>query len=658
MAAVLIVAAIAAHGAIEAMVVRSIADRAGYTLSFDGVTLGLHGADFTNLAVSRGADDAFFTADRAHAELAWSDALAGPAREFGIGAIDATGAKLAIDRDAAGDDAIILPHPFRFHLNDGAIVVSRKVEGETRKTELAGITGTLETTSDGSLTYEGDAAVLVGTQRYPIEASAGVVHADALPAAAFDALAPATAVVHPTDGTLRDFTWHLAMSGTLSSGEAHLTGGTFSVDGSARKIAGAHGLLQFSDREISTPKLEAMLGGSPLHVAGVIREERCNGYRWATGDCPDLGRIRDLFARVARQSTVGEVTFQALAPGVAFAQVASRIKEGPVVYQIISVDPSDPTVRIGSALAQDRIVSGGERTSAMAERVGALAGVNGDYYDIGRTWEPQGIFVRDGRLLRTPVERYALAVHRDHHITFQIYRFHGTVRTAHAIFPLSQINNWPARDATLLTPEFGSVVPEAGMMYMRIEPLSANRYRVIDAPPDGVRVPASYGLLLGDRALEHGSAPRPGETIAITYDTEPSIRDVVAAVGGGPLLVKDHQWFEDAHAPAPDERDVNWSVVGVGKLPESYYFFAVDGRHPKRSVGMTRPEFGGLMLDYDVSDGFAFDSGGSATMVSKLPAGKEIVVRNVPSDDDGERWISDGLFIFSDAPRADTLAHE
>ena len=58
---------------------------------------------------------------------------------------------------------------------------------------------------------------------------------------------------------------------------------------------------------------------------------------------------------------------------------------GPVVIHVIAVDPAEATLRIDTALAEDHVISGGARTTALAERTGAVAGVNGDYYDIGRT---------------------------------------------------------------------------------------------------------------------------------------------------------------------------------------------------------------------------------------------------------------------------------
>ena len=116
-------------------------------------------------------------------------------------------------------------------------------------------------------------------------------------------------------------------------------------------------------------------------------------------------------------------------------------------------------------------------------------------------------------------------------------------------------------------------------------------------------------------------------------------------------MLKDGQWFEDPRAPAPEERNVQWPVIAIGTTPENTLLLAaVDGRHPERSIGMRRPEFAELLQRFGVLDAMALDSGGSVTMVSRAPGDAGVTVRNVPSDDSYERYVADGLFVYSSAP--------
>jgi hypothetical protein len=52
----------------------------------------------------------------------------------------------------------------------------------------------------------------------------------------------------------------------------------------------------------------------------------------------------------------------------------------------------------------------------------------------------------------------------------------------------------------------------------------------------------------------------------------------------------------------------------------------------------------------------ALDSGGSVTLVSRAVGDQNVSVRNVPSDNSAERWVSDALFLYSSAPPPSIVA--
>jgi len=66
----------------------------------------------------------------------------------------------------------------------------------------------------------------------------------------------------------------------------------------------------------------------------------------------------------------------------------------------------------------------------------------------------------------------------------------------------------------------------------------------------------------------------------------------------------------------------------------------VDGRQPKKSVGMTIEELAVLMTGLGCVEAINLDGGGSTTMVIN---GRVV---NNPSDATGERPISDALLVF------------
>jgi hypothetical protein len=454
-------------------------------------------------------------------------------------------------------------------------------------------------------------------------------------------------------GILRD----VAISGGAAiRGTASLENGTVVLDG--RLIDGLTGPLVAGPDAIGSQGLAgAFPDGTPVQFVGEI-DDAVRPLAALFVGTPDLVRWADLFTITARQPQLRSLRTEIMAPGVGFAQYAVASAVGPHVIQVVTVDPREKTVRFDTAISGDHVVSrGGERTSDLGLRTGALAGVNGDYFDIARTYEPQGLLIRNGVLVRGPADRHALVIDRHGKVTFAEFRLTGEARTATQRYPITQLNTWPAGGTTVITPDYNTDLPPAvGVTFAALAPTGVEgRYRVASIVPATATIPVVFGLAFGPKVT--APLPRVGETIAVRYGLDPAVPDAVTGIGGGPRLLRDGVWYEDPHAPAPDERDVRWPVVALAaRRDESLMFAAVDGRHPERSVGMTRPEFAELLRSLGAVDAMALDSGGSVTMVGRVPGDAVVTVRNQPSDDSAERYISDALFVYSAAPIPKLLA--
>ena len=110
-----------------------------------------------------------------------------------------------------------------------------------------------------------------------------------------------------------------------------------------------------------------------------------------------------------------------VAPGIVRATYRLLTSAGPEVVSIVIADPNEPTVQISTVLAHDRLVSADETVSAMARRSGAVAGINGDYFDINASGRPTGVLVQNGALVHAPDGRAALVVHADRSVAFATF---------------------------------------------------------------------------------------------------------------------------------------------------------------------------------------------------------------------------------------------
>ncbi len=347
---------------------------------------------------------------------------------------------------------------------------------------------------------------------------------------------------------------------------------------------------------------------------------------------------------------------ETVAPGIVRATYRLLTAAGPIVASVVFVDPREPTVRIATVLAHDRIVSPDETTSSMARRTGAVAGINADYFDIGATGAPLGLVVRNGRLERTPSARPALAVDEDGAISFGSYLFTGGVTIGDALpAPLTAVNEWPSGGGiALLTPAFGTPPNDRGGVELLALAPDGERagqaaYRVadvIDGPP---WPPSGTFLALGPAARAGIPAAR-GDLVTVVAVTAPSVRDLRAAVGGGPLLLRDGVPVDDPSSPNYAERDRRIPASAAARLADgSLALVVVDGRRPATSIGVNRAELTALLRALGATDAMLFDSGGSATLVARALGDPQAGVVSEPSDG-VERPVADGLFVYSDAP--------
>jgi Phosphodiester glycosidase len=344
-----------------------------------------------------------------------------------------------------------------------------------------------------------------------------------------------------------------------------------------------------------------------------------------------------------------------VAPGVEYGEYDLLTSAGPIVVRVVAVAPNAPNIQLNSVLADDALASGGETISSMAARTGAIAGINADYFDIGRTNRPTNIVVRDGALMRSPRKRYALVIPRSGLPQILEAGLVGTVQLADHSVALNALNAEPGTGTTLLTPAFGAVAPANDLTLVALTPTDGTppfaTYRVSSVVNNTVSQPAGYYLAIGLDAYASAGVPNAGDAIAITGDLAPiPLNNLLAAVGGGPLILDNGAWTDDPDGPNGGEyaQRIPCSGAAIG-TDGTLYLLEVDGRQPELSVGVTRPEFSALMRAFGAVRGMAFDGGGSSEVVVRSPGEGGTTLANAPSDG-RERKVADGIFVYDTAP--------
>ncbi len=377
---------------------------------------------------------------------------------------------------------------------------------------------------------------------------------------------------------------------------------------------------------------------------------------------PAFASAADLPPKLDLHSPFPPVTLQApqierVAPGVEYGDYELWSDAGPISVHVIAADLANPDVHARTVLADDALASDGETISSMAQRTDAVAGINGDYFDIGQTNRPTNIVVRDGTLLRTPRKRYALALLRSGSAHFAEFSFTGSLQIGAQVFSLDGVNVMPSlsSEITLLTPAFGALPQELGFTSVALTPTTGTppfaAYRVdsFAQTADGPQ-PAGYYLVVGsDVAL--AALPAAGDAVIASGTLAPiALSQIAQAVGGGPLVLYNGAWYDDPDGPRGGAFDHRIPCSGAALESDGTLLLVeVDGRQPERSIGLTRPQLAELMRALGAQDGMAFDGGGSSEIAVRLLGEPEALLQSSPSDGD-ERRVADGIFLYNDAP--------
>jgi hypothetical protein len=373
-----------------------------------------------------------------------------------------------------------------------------------------------------------------------------------------------------------------------------------------------------------------------------------------------------------------------VASGILYSHFAVTTGSGPLDVHHLRVDLANPMVRLGVGLARERLMSDDEAVSSMVLRNGAIAGVNGDYYDIHESGMPLNILIRNGVLLRSPWRFVALAVGKNGAARVARFRWTGTVSVPETgeSRPLVGYNSGLADNGLVAMSElrgYGAPPPEAGVRQTVVELTPANDSTEFVVKPESVTPVGTPAAAPGDEGryfvkqvwpqqafyapfpsgemilVGRGSAAdwlsqkvTAGQQVQVNLTTDPDWHDFQTVIGGGPVLVQNGQLVEDPDAPSPRERDQRHPVIaaGITRDGRTVTLVEVDGRQPNFSIGLTRPELASYMQWLGSFQAIAFDSGGSATMVAKLPGRTAPAVVNSPSDG-RERPVANALLVYS-----------
>ncbi|MEZ5306446.1 MAG: phosphodiester glycosidase family protein [Pyrinomonadaceae bacterium] len=346
--------------------------------------------------------------------------------------------------------------------------------------------------------------------------------------------------------------------------------------------------------------------------------------------------------------------WSSVADGVEYTEMETAVEGEPVKVFLLRLDPAK--TRIDAKLAYD-MVAGTEGTSSIATRNNAIAAVNAGFFRFDGSvfgGDPAGLFIEDGLLVSEPA------------------------RARSAVF----IENGASTKLQFAAPELATSL-ETGRTKMEVS--GYNRER---KPEEVVIFNKAFGRRTFTRDSGAEIIVRKGRIVSIgigAFNSEIPEDGFVVSIGKIAITSIDHEPKRNAKvrvrhvwknaddgaplAPALLRGDavagvsrlvskgalnITWQKEGTGKafgearhprtfvglFPDGSPLLGVaDGRQKGYSVGMTLPELGAFLVSIGVSEAMNLDGGGSSTMFLKDK------IANKPSDESGERKVSDALVV-------------
>ena len=339
-----------------------------------------------------------------------------------------------------------------------------------------------------------------------------------------------------------------------------------------------------------------------------------------------------------------------IGPGVSVRHLKTLEPGGWFDYQLL-------TARLQGGVVTSDLLSGDSVTDAgpiskKADRVGAVAGVNGDFFDINNSNAPQNLAVRGGELLKSAnfgLTAPATGVSRDGIGQLLSTTLDATATFGGADHPVAALNAAgavPADGYVAFTAKWGRYSRARGLAGVaNVAEALVTDGRVVSVS-DGAgagEIPAgSFHLVGRERAADAIRALRAGDEVRLAYGLSgEAAQQLQFAIGGNEVLVRDGQVVGRDQSVHPR------TAIGFKDGGRTMLLFVADGRQTQ-VLGMTTQKVAELLRDAGAETAMNLDGGGSTTLVARPLGDTRAAVRNTPSDG-AERHDPNGVGLFVSA---------
>lgn len=346
-----------------------------------------------------------------------------------------------------------------------------------------------------------------------------------------------------------------------------------------------------------------------------------------------------------------------LGPGVELTHQKYLTQTGFIDRQVLTADLANPAVTT-DLLHADKVAQGSALT-AQANKAGAVAGVNGDFFDIGNSGAALGFSIAGGELRSSGTRNNGQSIG----VTKSgIGKLVNLALQAKATFglaerPISGYNQVgvPQNGIGAYTSDWGAYdrITQAGGTgnAANTAEVWVKDGKVVQEAqtPTGGTLPEGVTALVGrESAALDLRKLKVGDNVGLSYDVSPQMEDRFKfAVGTDAQLVRGGEPVPDAeaNAGASGAAIAPRTAIGFKDGGRTMILLTVDGPGGTGKGGVNLPTMARMMDDLGAETAVNLDGGGSTTMVARTLGSPLATVRNTPSDG-FERSDPNGVGVF------------
>ncbi|MGA8847015.1 MAG: phosphodiester glycosidase family protein [Nocardioides sp.] len=329
-----------------------------------------------------------------------------------------------------------------------------------------------------------------------------------------------------------------------------------------------------------------------------------------------------------------------VAPGITAMTWEESDARGPIRAHLLTVDWTRPAITVD--YANNGPVSKVGTVSRILRRDGAVAGVNGDFFDINDTGAPLGI----GR------DRQRGLLHGRSSGWNSAFSFSKS--GVPQIGPLEVVTTIKQRPGVAITNVNSPSVAIGGIGVYSPSWGRTSGYRVVDGQTRDVRmVLLRKGVVVRNSTKLTTGAKLTGRMLIGRGPGADALRglrrgapvDLVTRLAGDPAMAITGNQFliDDGIIKVVDDRELHpRTAIGIDRDTHRLLLLVIDGRQ-SFSRGYTMVELANLMMELGADEALNLDGGGSSEMLARRPDGR---VRIINSPSDGvERKVANAVSI-------------